>query len=658
MNTLYFKILNFFKPWFLVDTRALGIYRIILGLLCFLDIARRWNVIEIFYINGALIDPPSTNSYYKYFTLLTTFTSSWEVHIFFAIGLIASLSLMIGYKTKLSHIVCAIILISIHNRSVMLENAGDMFFNSMIIWTLFLPLGITFSIDSIKTSLFKFKEYSTDDLNNRSFGYKKPIVIHSFAMFAILYQISAIYFFTALNKNGYDWMNGSAVFKMFQLDTYLTSFGYLIRDFITYPISKILTFFTIYLEYSIPLLLFIPFYSYIFRTVAIIFLTVFHLMIRFSIKIGLFSHVMIASYVLLIDYRVLDKIYSFFKRRFNRQQYILFYDSDCGFCHFTARLIKRFDVFHCLFFADSSYSEKKPANFNDLYKKTAIVYNVKENKIWIKAQAFGKILSIIPFGFLISWIFFIPGLTKILNYVYDLIATNRIYISNLFGLPACGIEKTKQIISNSVNNSTPRLSIFKNYIYQCFTIVSISIMIIAGINYNLVANDSVNEYMEEMGYKKFTYNKFLKRVAYYPRMIQRWNMFSPKVLTHDKTIIIEAVLDDNKKIDLFTGQKPVLDNLEYENLWKNNNQFWRKYFHRLAKNKKEKQIRNFENWLKRKSPLYFEYSLKGRKIKKINIWYLTQRNPDINNDKIYKLSKRLISSRSSSNNHSKRKIKF
>ena len=141
-------------------------------------------------------------------------------------------------------------------------------------------------------------------------------------------------------------------------------------------------------------------------------------------------------------------------------------------------------------------------------------------------------------------------------------------------------------------------------------------------------------------------------------MIQRWNMFSPKVLTHDKTIIIEAVLDDNKKIDLFTGEKAVLDNLEYENLWKNNNQFWRKYFHRLAKNKKEKQIRSFENWLKRKSPLYFEHSLKGRKIKKINIWYLTQRNPDVNSDKTYKLSKRLISSKSSSSNHSKRKIKF
>ena len=39
---------------------------------------------------------------------------------------------------------------------------------------------------------------------------------------------------TAFNKNGYDWNNGSAVYKMFQLDTFITPIGYYIRDFI-YP---------------------------------------------------------------------------------------------------------------------------------------------------------------------------------------------------------------------------------------------------------------------------------------------------------------------------------------------------------------------------------------------------------------------------------------
>ena len=46
------KILNnfvkIFKPLFEVDSRSLGIFRICLGLLCLIDITRRWNFIDIF----------------------------------------------------------------------------------------------------------------------------------------------------------------------------------------------------------------------------------------------------------------------------------------------------------------------------------------------------------------------------------------------------------------------------------------------------------------------------------------------------------------------------------------------------------------------------------------------------------------------------------
>ena len=49
----------------------------------------------------------------------------------------------------------------------------------------------------------------------------------------MIYQLATIYFFTGLDKNGYDWKNGSAVYKMFQLDTFLTPIGYYLRDYIS-----------------------------------------------------------------------------------------------------------------------------------------------------------------------------------------------------------------------------------------------------------------------------------------------------------------------------------------------------------------------------------------------------------------------------------------
>ena len=94
---------SLFEPWFGVDTRSLGIYRIFLGLLCFIDIARRWNYIEIFYTENSLLSAGTTSSFYKMFTLLSTFTKPWEVYSFFLIGLVFSI-LCGGLHTKVGRI--------------------------------------------------------------------------------------------------------------------------------------------------------------------------------------------------------------------------------------------------------------------------------------------------------------------------------------------------------------------------------------------------------------------------------------------------------------------------------------------------------------------------------------------------------------------------
>ena len=129
MNKVLNIMINTFKPWFAVDTRALGLFRIVFGILCLSDIIRRWDFIDIFYTQASIIQSTLTSSSYKNFTLLNTFTSSWEVHLFFSLGIIFSLMLIFGYKTKLSQIMCAVIIISIHNRAIMLENAADFFMN-------------------------------------------------------------------------------------------------------------------------------------------------------------------------------------------------------------------------------------------------------------------------------------------------------------------------------------------------------------------------------------------------------------------------------------------------------------------------------------------------------------------------------------------------
>ena len=136
MKSILIKISNIFSPWFFVDSRALGIYRILLGVLCFIDIYRRYDLIDVFYTKSGIISISTSSAA---FTLLKTFTKSWEVHLFFIVGLISSIMLIVGYRTKLFQIFSTIIIISIHNRAIMLENAGDFVVNSLLIISLFLP---------------------------------------------------------------------------------------------------------------------------------------------------------------------------------------------------------------------------------------------------------------------------------------------------------------------------------------------------------------------------------------------------------------------------------------------------------------------------------------------------------------------------------------
>lgn len=655
MNIISNKIIEIFKPWFAVDSRALGLFRIVFGFLCLSDILRRWSFIDIFYTQASVIQSSLTSSSYKNFTLLNTFTSSWEVHLFFLIGIIFSFMLMIGYKTKLSQIMCLVIIISIHNRAIMIENAADFFMNCMLVWTAFLPLGIAFSIDSLKSSLKKFKENSITDLNNRKVGINKFTTIYSFAYFCMIYQIATIYFFTGIDKTGYDWMNGSAVYKMFQLDTFLTPVGYFLRDYITYPVSKFFTYSTLSIEYIAPIILFLPFYSYVLRFIFIIVYSIFHISIRVAIKVGLFSYVLMCAFILLIDTFFIEKFKSFILNRYKKNKYILFYDSDCGFCHYSVRIIKRLDVFNRIIFADKTYEGQKPSSLEKMIDSTAILYNPLEDKVWTRHQVFGKILFLLPFGFVIGWIFFIPVISILFEKTYNLVAYNRTSISKFFGLPACDL-KIKSKLKNNIFN--PDIPIYRNnllYIKKMINVFVLIILLISSINYSLAANDGVNDLMEEYGYGKnyFRHNQTLKKIAYYPRMIQRWNMFSPTVLATDKVVIIEATLSNGDIIDPFTGKKPILDSVDYNDIWRDHNQFWRKFFSRVTKKGRKNVVNRFEAWLKRYNNTYFNDNLNGHKIRQVKIWSLSQRNKDINSKANYRVSKRLLNSKQSSKSKTK-----
>ena len=356
-----------------------------------------------------------------------------------------------------------------------------------------------------------------------------------------------------------------------------------------------------------------------------------------------------STYILLIDRKTLDKIKLWFLNRCKQGKYILFYDSDCGFCHYTVRIIKRLDMFSRLTFADSTYKGKTPIDYEELSLQSAILYDPDKDKLWLKHEAFGKILLLIPFGFVIGWIFFIPGISKVFEFIYNLIAENRSQISAFFGQPACDMKTKDYLEVDTQKINIPGYSNALFYTKKVFVCFLLLVILRSSINYGLSANEGINDLMEDYGYGKkyFTYKPTMKKIVYYPRMIQRWNMFAPTVLASDKTVIVEATLSNGDVVNPYTGHTPILNSLEYPILWHDHNQFWRKFFSRVVKKNKKNELDRYVSWLKRYNNHYFKDRTDGHIIKSVKVWALSQRNTNINSEKVNKVTKRLLNPKSS-----------
>lgn len=578
--------------WFRVDLRTLGIFRFILGLVCFIDICRRFKYIEIFYSNYGVAPnffmSEMTSKYSaKAFTLLSSLGTINEVTIFFYIGAIFSFFFMIGYKTKLSHIITIIAVLSIHNRLIILENGGDMVVNSFLIWSVFMPLGKRFSMDRLLSSLHLFRDDNPSSLNNEKIAAQnEPNHYWGLAYFACLLQLSIIYFFNYINKSGSTWGEGTSLYYFYQLDNFLTPLGNFIKEFSLMPLwlSKALTFMTIQLELAVSFLILLPFFVLWTRRFSFIVMIGFHIMIGISLYIGMFSWIMIAALILLLSSKDIDLLKSLLKKMADGP-YIVFYDSDCGFCHQVARIIKRMDVFNHLTWAGKDWSGNKPNELEELRDSSIVVWDESSGEIFTRHIAFSKIIGSIPFGFIDAWILRIPGISHISGFIYDVISRNRTSISKFLGYSACDIPSESKDDTSLIVYSPSLSEKICLYTLEFSKTIIVSILILAAVNYSLAKNDGFRDLMKDNDYKPFSINYKLNKISKQTRMIQKWNMFSPNVPRSFNWIVIEATLKDGTVIDLLTGKAPVYDKLSYNDTYSlvDNSQFWRKYLGRIAK---------------------------------------------------------------------------
>lgn len=291
------------KIYLSIDPRTLGFFRILFGFLLIADLLRRVPDLSVWYSNEGLL-PNSTMLAYP--------MQDWTFSFFFALGTPAEAAaafvicgiifffFLLGWKTKIFQFLTLFCVTSLHSRNVLFENAGNTISNSLCFFTLFLPLGRCFSLDSLLARRNSPPDASDGFLPAASRSLRqKPIV--SLAVFALLAQLSIIYFFNAVQKTGPTWKGGLAVHYALYMDYLGTWFGGLVREHFPVWLSQGLSWGTLILELSAPALILSPIFTLWTRRTAIVLLSVFHLGISLLINLGLFSWTMIVFLSLLLS---------------------------------------------------------------------------------------------------------------------------------------------------------------------------------------------------------------------------------------------------------------------------------------------------------------------------------------------------------------------
>jgi len=110
-----------------IDPRTAGLYRIVLGALLAADCLRHAFYTRLFYSNDGVL----SNHWHLYkpdgsynFSLFHAFSTPAEVYVAFGLALLAHLCLMIGWHARLAAFLSLLVVTSLDNRLVMVENGG------------------------------------------------------------------------------------------------------------------------------------------------------------------------------------------------------------------------------------------------------------------------------------------------------------------------------------------------------------------------------------------------------------------------------------------------------------------------------------------------------------------------------------------------------
>lgn len=192
--------------WFGLDVRSLALFRIGLGLVNFVDIAWRIQDIPVFYAGGGFFSSDTARSSVlwpvNYSLYFLDGSNEWAAFLM-VVHLFVTATLIFGFRSRTSAFLVWALLLSLHNRAPLVLNGGDVLIRSLLFWSIFLPIGETWSLDA----------------RLRKSPPRRTTVV-SPASAALVLQMLVLYFSAGFFKWNQDWLSGEALDWTLRLETY------------------------------------------------------------------------------------------------------------------------------------------------------------------------------------------------------------------------------------------------------------------------------------------------------------------------------------------------------------------------------------------------------------------------------------------------------
>ena len=133
-----------------LDLRSMALFRILLGLLIIADLAGRVPNFRAHYTDEGVLPRDlliSSMSEWRWSLFLINGSVQFQVALF-VITWVAAVMIIVGYRTRLMLFIAWVLIMSLQVRNPMVLSGADTLLRLTMFWSMLLPLGAIWSIDS------------------------------------------------------------------------------------------------------------------------------------------------------------------------------------------------------------------------------------------------------------------------------------------------------------------------------------------------------------------------------------------------------------------------------------------------------------------------------------------------------------------------------